>query len=84
MAEKVSLVDVINAARGRQGELAEKRAVLQEQLHAKLAETFGAEQHPEVIALREKIKALQAEKYDLDQGLSAAAKASGAKVLVAE
>ncbi len=64
----------VRAARGRQAELAEVRTKLQAALHARLAETGEAERDPKVIELRAAIKALQAEKYDLDQGLSAASK----------
>jgi hypothetical protein len=83
--EKPSLAKLIHAARARQTELHDKRMVLQERLHAKLEETFGAERHPEVIDLRAQIKALQTEKYDIDQGLSAAVKTQpGTAVLAAE
>jgi hypothetical protein len=80
-----SFLELIHDARARQAELAAKRAVLQNALHAKLAETMGAEGHPEVIALRAQIVELQREKYDIDQGLSAATKSlPGVRVLKAE
>lgn len=89
MTEKarVTLSQLVHAAKARQAELHAQRLApggLQDQLHALLDETMGAEGDPRIVAVRKAIADLQREKYEIDQGLSEATKAAGATVLRAE
>lgn len=85
---KVTLSELVQAAKERQAELHAQRLApggLQDQLHALLEETMGAEGDTRVVAVRRAIAELQREKYEIDQGLSEATKAAGgATVLRAE
>lgn len=65
-------MQTLERARAEQAQLAEERAVQQEKLHALLAETFGAEHHPDVMATRAAIVAIQRRKFVVDNALSRA------------
>ena len=76
----MNLAEEISKAKARVTELHNERLApggLQDQLHALLDETLGAERDPRIVAVRARIKAIQNEAAPLLAALKEARKAAG-------